>query len=509
MTDLDSQPAEHEKQSDQPRSDRSSLWWRLVGLRRRSGRRIPVLPTLWGWSLIVVTTFIVGGIGFAEYSMQPSFCRSCHIMEPYYQAWHDSTHGDIPCGDCHFEPGWESTIRGKFEASSQAVKYITNTYGSKPHAEVRDVSCLRSECHEHRLLEGQVQWTVQSQRGDPVTIQFDHAPHLNELRRGKKLRCVSCHSQMVQGKHIVVTLDTCFVCHFKGLQHGRDEDVLGGCDACHNAPKSEIRLATGLFNHADYVDRGVECVNCHSDSVSGDGEVPRQMCWNCHNQPHQIARYGESSNIHRIHITDNKVECGSCHVQIEHHLTAAAPRMRQALGEGMMLDHSGACGQCHSLTHAGPDELYRGTGGRGVPDMPSPMFRAQVDCIACHQTEKHSGEVARISGQTFLGAQRACDHCHGGQYGDLLDEWKATVEDHLVRAEAACLEARETVDASSADPMERLRLQRLLADAEHNVRFVTLGRGVHNTNYATALLNTALENCQQIDQARRDAEAPP
>ena len=123
---------------------RRSLTMRLVGLRRRPGRRIPVLPTLWGWALLAFFTFIIGGMVFAEYSMQPDFCRSCHIMEPYYQAWHNSTHRDVACGDCHFEPGWRHTIKGKFEASSQAVKYITNTYGSKPHAEVRDASCARA-----------------------------------------------------------------------------------------------------------------------------------------------------------------------------------------------------------------------------------------------------------------------------------------------------------------------------------------------------------------------------
>ena len=506
MTDTKSNPDGRREESTKAHQ---SLWWTLIGIRRRTGKRIPLRPTLWGWSLILLVAFIVGGIAFAEYSMQPDFCRSCHIMEPYYQAWHNSTHRDIPCGDCHFEPGWESTIRGKFEASSQAVKYITNTYGSKPHAEVRDASCLRAGCHEHRLLEGKVQWPIHTQSGNPITIQFDHTPHIQELRRGKKLRCVSCHSQMVQGKHIVVTLDTCFLCHFKGLEHGRDEDVLGGCTSCHSAPKSEIRLATGVFNHSDYVDRGVKCADCHSDSISGDGDVPRQLCWNCHNQPQQIARYGQPSVMHQIHVTDNKVECASCHVQIEHHLTAGVPRTTQALGEGLMLDHGGACGECHDLTHAGPDELYRGTGGRGVPDMPSPMFRAQVDCIACHQQRQRPGEIAQLTGQTFIAAQKACDHCHGNQYADLLDHWKSIVEEHLARAEVACEQARRIVEQSAADPAETLRLRRLLADAEHNMRFVKLGHGVHNVNYATAMLNVAIEYCRQITEDPRETASGP
>ncbi len=413
-------------------------------------------------------------------------------------AWHESTHKDVLCGDCHFEPGWESTLRGKFEASSQAVKYITNTYGSKPHAEVRDASCLRGGCHEQRLLNGAVEWTTTTQRGDPITINFDHTPHIKELRRGKQLRCVSCHSQIVQGRHIVVTLESCYICHFKGLEHGRHEDVVGGCTSCHSAPKSEIRLATGLFNHEDYVGRGVECVNCHSDSIKGDGEVPRQMCWNCHNRPQQIARYGEPRFIHQTHVTDNKVECASCHVPIEHHLNAAQPRLQQVLGEGMMLDPGGVCGQCHDHTHAGPDELYRGIGGRGIPEMPSPMFRSQVDCIGCHKQRDSPAEMARIVGQTYVAVQDSCDHCHGTRYEGILEEWKAKIETHLHRVDVACESARAHLAQADLPPAAALEARRLLADAEHNLRFVRFGKGVHNVNYATALLNIAIENCRSI-----------
>ena len=40
-------------------------------------------------------------------------------------------------------------------------------------------------------------------------------------------------------------------------------------------------------------------------------------------------------------------------------------------------------------------------------------------------------------------------------------------------------------------------VQRLLDDAGHNIRLVKLGHGVHNINYATALLNVATDNCKK------------
>ena len=489
-------------------------WWmKVLGIRRREpgarfGRFLKIAPTKWGYVLLLVFIGGAGSAAFAEYSMQPDFCRSCHIMEPYYQAWHSSTHKNVPCTDCHFEPGLKNTFKGKWEASSQAAKFITGTYGSKPHAQIRDVSCMRSGCHEKRILEGKVDWTVTTPKGNTVTIKFDHKPHHTEERRGKELRCVSCHSQIVQGQLLVVTLDTCFLCHMKGKEHGRNEQTVGGCTSCHEAPKAKVKLATGDFNHADYLGRGVTCNNCHSEAIKGDGNVPRQVCWNCHNQPAQVAQYGETAKMHRAHISEHKVECASCHVQIEHGLSptgsniaspvAAAPTAK--LSSHASVD-AGACGTCHQQTHGGPAELYRGTGGRGVPDMPSPMSRAQVDCIACHKSKDAGTDaVASVIGQTFKATQESCNYCHGTKYDGALDSWRRQIAGQLAKAEDAYAKALAAGDGS-------LRVKRLLDDAEHNIRLVKLGHGVHNLAYSTALLNAAIEWCNQVNPPIKQASS--
>ncbi len=501
MSDGDSKQTSGDTAQLRPRRG----WMRWVGLRRREGKRLRYIPSRWGWVLLVLIALGIGSAGFVEYSMQPDFCRSCHIMEPYYQAWHDSTHKDVSCISCHFEPGLENTIRGKWEASSQAAKYITNTYGSKPHAEIRDASCMREGCHEQRLLEGSVDWPIQTQRGTEITIKFDHTPHLTELRRGKQLRCVSCHSQIVQGQHLVVTLDTCFLCHFKGLQHGRDDETLGGCRSCHDAPASDIQLATGTFNHMDYIERGVKCENCHIDAVSGDGAVPKQFCWTCHNQPEQIARYGESSKMHEVHISANKVECSSCHIQIVHHLTAGLASSGSLMPGAHGSGDQGTCASCHDMTHNGPAELYSGVGGRGVPDMPSPMFTAQVDCAACHQQREFTSEIAQVTGQTYTAAQTACDMCHDSHYGGVLDEWRDTIQEHLSYVEKMQAECAEAMLTTAVTPEKMLELQRRIDDADHNLRLVKLGHGVHNVTYATALLNVAIDHYKNVLESIKDA----
>ncbi len=468
-----------------------------LGLRRREAKYLRMVPTKWGWLLIVVILGVGGAAGFAEYSMQPDFCRSCHLMEPYYQAWHQSTHKGVSCAECHFEPGLANTFKGKWQASSQAVKYITQTYGSKPHAEIRDSSCMRSGCHEQRLLQGKVNWTVKTLSGAEITIRFDHTPHLQEERRGMHLRCVSCHSQIVQGQHLVVTLDSCYLCHMKGFEHGRNEKTLGGCKSCHEAPKQQIRLATGFFNHAEYLDRGVTCENCHSDVVKGEGAVNKQVCWTCHNQESQVRRFSETKMLHEEHITEHKVECQNCHIQIQHSLGAGEVKQTPAVMTGHESLDSGTCSSCHEKTHGGPAELYRGTGARNVPDMPSPMYRAQVDCIACHKAKKQTGEAAQVVGQTFVALQESCNYCHQTKYDGVLDTWRETIKTQLVAAQTEYDLAKMRVDASTIAPLEKLRAQRLLDDAAHNIRLIKLGHGVHNVNYSTAALNVAVQNSKE------------
>jgi nitrate/TMAO reductase-like tetraheme cytochrome c subunit len=485
-------------------------WWvRFLGLRPRPGCRIPIGLTLWGVVLWIGVFGTLGMMGFAEYSMQPDFCRSCHIMEPYYQAWHQSSHKGVPCVDCHFKPGIGNTLYGKFQASSQAVKYITQTYGSKPHAEVHDESCMREGCHEHRLLEGKVNWDVKTSRGDTVTIRFDHTPHLTQDRRGKQLRCVSCHSQIVQGQHLVVTLDTCFLCHFKGFKHGREDQTLGGCRACHDAPKEEIRMSTGMFKHADYIDRGVSCQNCHSDAITGDGAVPRQVCWTCHNQPKQISQFTDTALMHKAHVNEHKVECSSCHIQIVHNLNASVPMGgKRVIGNAnQVIMDAGTCAQCHQQLHNGPLDLYRGSGGRGVPDMPSVMFRTQVDCIACHDFPMNTSDIVEVSGQTYRAALEACTKCHGKQYDGKLAEWKVAIDNDLDDAQGiadATAPLLKQIDKMPAT--EQLRLRQLFDDASHNIKLVRYGRGVHNMTYATALLHVAMDNCKQIQKTVQEKE---
>src|SRR5208282_819291 len=129
--------------SDTPSSPRPRSIWRKV-------RAIlyPALALLGAWLFLMV---IMAGAA-TWYTSRPEFCNSCHNMEPYYESWKKSKHNTVTCIKCHVPPGLAGEIRGKIMGLVQLLKYETASAGPRPFAEIPDASCLRSGCHETRLL---------------------------------------------------------------------------------------------------------------------------------------------------------------------------------------------------------------------------------------------------------------------------------------------------------------------------------------------------------------------
>ena len=436
-------------------------------VRRRLGRIV----------CLGVVLLIVGSGVFLWQSSKSWFCNTCHIMKPYVESWKESTHGKkgVECVACHFPPGFGNAVSSKLKASAMLVAYITGTYDTAPFAEIQDASCMRPGCHEKRLLEGKV---------DYKGVHFDHKPHLTEMRRGKRLRCQTCHSQIVQGSHITVTESVCFTCHFKDLKHGRVEEPVGGCTGCHDVPAKPVKLATGAdYNHADYEKRKVACFKCHFDSVQGDGNVPKQVCQGCHKEPDRIAKYDDHEFMHKNHVTDHKVECFHCHSEIRH-----GRNLEPEKGEP-------SCARCHEGRHDYTASLYRGTGARGVKDQPSAMAAARVQCIACHQIL--GGLPGHTPHATYEAGEKACTECHGNDVEGTLASWKEDAGAALKKATTEFEKAEAAAKALAAEPAKQ-QAARLLDDARHNLALVQYGKGVHNLDYAQAVLKAVRANAAKV-----------
>lgn len=430
---------------------------------------------LFGLPVAFILLFVVS----VEMTSTSRFCSSCHYMTPFFESWKTSSHKDVQCKVCHYPPGMKSFFRTKIEGLVMVGRYWTRLYvKSKPWAEIQDESCLRSGCHDRRLLEGKVEFGK---------VAFDHKAHFDDLKRGKILRCTSCHSQIVQGEHITVTSASCFLCHFKDKT---PEVRAGECAVCHR--KDEMLAARDRFDHTPVYGNGYRCDKCHGRIVSGDGEVPKENCYKCHFERDRLEKYGDTDLMHRTHITANKIECEQCHREIQHKIVKDIETIAD-------------CQACHQGTHSAQKILYTGQGGKGIPHaMPNVMLEKGLSCQGCHMFHEASGRLDR--GDTLTASGAACESCHGHGFDRILKNWENSTEKRLAEIKAILARAAKAVQAA-AGPKKK-EAATLLDEARFNIDIVEKGKSVHNMAYSQELLTASLEKIREALAAAGSSYRP-
>ncbi|HCS49645.1 MAG TPA: hypothetical protein DIW61_15910 [Candidatus Aminicenantes bacterium] len=418
--------------------------------------------------------------GMAEYTSQHKFCSVCHYMKPFYKSWQESAHSGIECSKCHYPPGMRSFLRVKLEGLNQVLRYWTKLYvKSKPWAEIPDESCLRAGCHDKRLLEGRVQFK---------SVVFDHRVHLGDLRRGKQLRCTSCHSQIVQGDHITVTESSCFICHFKASEH---YPQIASCSHCH--VREDLSSERARFNHTIVFEDNFSCDKCHSQIIIGDGSVPRENCYKCHYENDRVDKYNDTDLMHSTHITSHKIECNQCHLEIQHKIVKNIETIAD-------------CRTCHTGFHEAQKILYTGEGGKGVAHpKPNIMLEKGLSCKGCHMFHEEAGGKL-VKSETMISKEKACESCHGSGFGRLLKNWQVSTERKLRQIKSVYAKADGEVAASrSAD---KAKARDLLQEAAFNIDVVDRGKAVHNISYSQDLLLAAVQRIEEALQAAGSSYRP-
>lgn len=419
--------------------------------------------------LIGLGIFVVVFVASVELTSTSKFCSVCHYMKPFYNSWKASSHGTTECKVCHYPPGIRNTIRAKMEGLVMVGRYWTKLYlKSKPWAEIQDESCLQKGCHDRRLLEGPVQFK---------TVAFDHKHHFADLKRGKQLRCTSCHSQIVQGEHITVTESSCFLCHFKKTENTPQVSV---CANCHKP--DFLTSSKSRYDHSPVYAKGFACDKCHSQIILGDGAVPKENCFKCHFEQERLDEYDDTSLIHTNHIAKNKIECNQCHLDIQHKIVKDV----QAIAD---------CQSCHTNLHQAQKVLYTGEGGQGVDHpMPNVMLEKGLSCKGCHMFHEETGGRL-IKSSTAVSKQEACESCHGKGYARILKDWEAAAIKKLAAVDAIYKKASAEVQA--AKEPARTQAMKLLEEAAFNYDIVERGKIVHNITYAQELLRASVDRIEK------------
>ena len=416
--------------------------------------------------LSLIAFFVIVALGSIEFTSHSNFCASCHFMKPYFNSWETSSHKDVECSVCHYPPGGgiQSKLRKKIEGLVMVGRYWTKLYvKSKPWAEIRDDSCLREGCHDKRLLEGQVQFNK---------VAFDHKVHFEDLKRGKKLQCTSCHSQIVQGEHITVTESSCFICHFKESEHYPQID---DCNHCHTKD-TLVGPPSPRYNHTLVFDNGFSCDKCHSNTIFGDGEVPRENCYKCHGERERLEQYDNTDLMHTKHIFDSKIECNQCHMEIQHKIVKD-------------IDTIADCNSCHLDFHKAQKILYIGEGGKGVDhSMPNVMLEKGLSCKGCHIFHEET-DSSLIQSDTYHSDANACESCHGKGFSRILKGWEDSTAKKLSQIKMIFRQVNQIITKTKHG--EKKNAETLLGDAFFNIEIVEKGKSVHNVTFSQELLMAA------------------
>lgn len=417
------------------------------------------------FSGIYFVIFVIVLAASAEYTSRPSFCPTCHYMEPFYNSWKSSSHNKVVCTQCHFEPGLEGVIKGKLNGLVQIVSYVSTSYKKrKPWADIPDNTCTRSGCHVNQSIQD----TLYEAKG----ILFNHKHHLQELKRGKKLKCTSCHSQIVQGSHMQVTYATCFNCHFhKSDDPEHKYDKLSNCQTCHDLKnKTPEQLSSMRYNHTNVIKNEMNCSSCHTNVIKGKGEVGKERCFQCHFEDNKLDKYGDVDFMHKTHILKHSMNCMYCHTPIQHKI------------EKMDANSPPDCNSCHTGAHTSQVNLYAGENGNNTDKMPSSMFLSGINCKGCHAL--HETENKGI--KTSKASKDACDKCHGEGYGKLIKQWETSSVKRLATIKSIFATAKNIVNSSGSNKKSEALLK--LDEAYHNIKIVDLGKSVHNIQFADKLL---------------------
>lgn len=351
----------------------------------------------------------------------PSFCRSCHLMEAPYGAWARSEHSKVDCHECHV-----SSITGNLERLYYT--WFDPRAAVGPHEPVEARRCLA--CHESR---GQARWArvletaghkahVAGRKPEPCTAC--HAASVHRFRAPPEL-CAKCHKDVGVHERGMAGLD-CLACH-RFLDAAGAPDALkpgvATCRRCHRDGSSSAlaggpglgaatstRAPAGLAGalRAD-VGTSTEAPAVLASAVHGD-----RPCAECHD-PHgatlEARRPGRA--------------CARCHADVVVGPAAAATAHggervaeRTPGGHGACQDchephgargaAAGTCGRCHPdqatrLHHAGGSE-----GGLAGPS--SAGRRGPAEAGARRTGPSGAGRTAQHPGSA--GGPDACASCH-------------------------------------------------------------------------------------------------
>ncbi|MGQ9650216.1 MAG: NapC/NirT family cytochrome c [Phycisphaerae bacterium] len=376
---------------------------------------------------IVVVAVAVVLVTTEYYTARPDFCRSCHIMEPYYQTWTRDVHGSklsVACVECHDASGEQHTIRAKLRGLSQVAGYFSGRSGStRMRTHVSDGSCLTSECHGDGLYlnkvlslgkagtETRVVNTRETELTRAPTVSFVHSKHLqaatrlDETTKAIEQTAARLKTALRENEvYVALAREAVSV----GSSPDRDARIREKVRQAGSAAIEADALAWGRLERLKIRLKQLSCLTCaachtYDASARHHQAVDRQVCFTCHFS-HEI-------------FNKETAECLRCH---------EAPTRQIAV---------------HEWTTSQPSPVVMNH---------QEIVRRNIDCSSCH------ADVVKGQGQVTI---RECLHCHDQERytAEFAERTIKQVEDyhrvHVAGQHARCADCHEIIRHELAAPI--------------------------------------------------------
>lgn len=383
-------------------------------------------------ALVVLVLVAVAG---TAYTNKPSFCTSCHEMDPYYTAWNASGHTEASCVSCHVDPSIEAQVTHKFVALKEVYNHFTTQpkFPGKVTA-VPDSRCIA--CHEGTIDSGIPGFSHDQHRGDRACIDchmdaghkvtstaLAEAGILNTAgMQARELRVVAARGAGAANLPGHKTV-SCSGCH---------DLAKTGCATCHDSKKKPHAVFASVS--ATTTGSATSCTTCHTDASrwAFTHPGPDSTCTTCHTTPAEH-RAGACATCHTKSGTSwafehpsSSAPCTSCHTRPASHSTALCTTCHKT-GVSWKFSHptSTSCASCHTK----PAGHYAGTcSACHSPSVPFANTRfshpgAKANCANCHAkpanhyagacSSCHSPKIP-FAKATFKhpGSTATCTNCH-------------------------------------------------------------------------------------------------
>ena len=216
---------------------------------------------------LVLATLVVlalGGAAAIPLTNQPTFCASCHTIQPSYDSWAQSSHREVTCVDCHVRPGFSGFLHDKVLAGLEDVAITLLGTPTEPHdlqSHVDSAVCL--DCHRAILRVTEVSVRDLPPPVKDVGLIMSHRQHITAFdARGQGEGCTTCHGRVVHGRPI------------KGYPIVLPRGHVDLDDRPHepDLPQDSLLWKATM----------VDCLRCHDGKQTHNGQVVSNRCETCH-----------------------------------------------------------------------------------------------------------------------------------------------------------------------------------------------------------------------------------